>query len=43
MNVAAGPELQSWIKGFLPEVRVEKPRALREAIARDVKQAALSL
>ena len=43
MNVAPGPELQSWIKGFLPQVRVEKPRALREAIARDVKEAARSL
>lgn len=39
MNVAPGPELQSWIKGFLPHVRVVAPKALREAIARDLEAA----
>jgi predicted DNA-binding transcriptional regulator YafY len=39
MSVAPGPELQTWIKGFLPHVRVVAPRALREAIARDLEAA----
>ncbi len=42
MSVAAGPELQAWIKGFLPHVRVVAPKALREAIARDLKKALAS-
>lgn len=36
LSVAPGFELQSWIKGFLPHVRVVKPASLREAVARDV-------
>jgi len=36
MSVAPGPELQAWVKGFLPHVRVAAPKALREAIARDL-------
>jgi predicted DNA-binding transcriptional regulator YafY len=36
LQVATGPELQSWIKGFLPHVHVGAPRSLREAIARDL-------
>jgi predicted DNA-binding transcriptional regulator YafY len=43
MSVSAGPELQAWIKGFLPHVRVVAPKALREAIARDLKKALASL
>lgn len=39
LNVAPSPELKSWIKGFLPHVRVAAPRSLREAIARDVRAA----
>lgn len=39
MSVAPGPELQAWIKGFLPHVRVVAPKALKEAIARDLKAA----
>jgi predicted DNA-binding transcriptional regulator YafY len=42
MSVATGPELQAWVKGFLPHVRVREPRALREAIARDLKKALAS-
>jgi predicted DNA-binding transcriptional regulator YafY len=42
MSVAAGPELQAWIKGFLPQVRVVAPKALREAIARDLRKAQAS-
>lgn len=42
MSVAPGPELQAWIKGFLPHVRVVAPRALKEAIARDLKAAQAS-
>ncbi len=39
MNVAPGAELKSWIKGFLPHVRVIKPAALRNEIARELDQA----
>jgi predicted DNA-binding transcriptional regulator YafY len=39
MAVAPGFELQSWIKGFLPHVRVVKPPSLRDAIARDLAAA----
>jgi predicted DNA-binding transcriptional regulator YafY len=39
MSVAPGRELSGWIKGFLPHVRVLKPAALREAIARDLERA----
>jgi predicted DNA-binding transcriptional regulator YafY len=39
MSVAPGWELRSWIKGFLPHVKVLAPSSLREAIAADVEQA----
>ena len=39
MQVTPGFELQSWIKGFLPHVRVVKPASLRDAIARDIEKA----
>jgi predicted DNA-binding transcriptional regulator YafY len=39
MSVAPGWELQSWIKGFIPHVRVLAPASLREAIARDLRAA----
>jgi predicted DNA-binding transcriptional regulator YafY len=39
MSVAPGPELQTWVKGFLPHVRVIAPRSLREAVARDLDAA----
>src|SRR5262245_13300554 len=39
MLVAPGPELQAWIKGFLPHVRVVAPKSLREVIARDLAAA----
>ena len=42
LMVAPGPELQAWVKGFLPHVRVAAPRSLREAIARDLKKALAS-
>src|SRR5262245_59090155 len=42
MSVAPGPELQAWVKGFLPHVRVLEPRSLRDAIARDLKKALAS-
>ena len=38
MNVAAGFELKAWIKGFLPQVRVVKPAALRDDIARELEE-----
>jgi predicted DNA-binding transcriptional regulator YafY len=38
MQVAPGFELQSWIKGFLPHVKVVRPASLREAIARDLEK-----
>ena len=39
MEVAPGFELQAWIKGFLPHVRVVRPASLRDAIARDLAAA----
>lgn len=39
MNVAPGFELKSWIKGFLPHVRVLKPAKLRDEIADDLQKA----
>ena len=39
MQVTPGFELQSWIKGFLPHVRVVKPASLRDAIAKDIEKA----
>jgi predicted DNA-binding transcriptional regulator YafY len=36
MSVAPGGELKSWIKGFLPHVRVLQPASLREEIASDL-------
>ena len=39
MNVAPGWELKSWIKGFLPHVRVLQPASLRDEIADDLDQA----
>jgi predicted DNA-binding transcriptional regulator YafY len=38
MNVAAGFELKAWIKGFLPQVRVLKPAALRDEIAGELEE-----
>lgn len=37
LHVAPGFELQAWIKGFLPHVRVVKPASLRDAIANDLE------
>ena len=42
MQVTPGFELQQWIKGFLPHVRVVKPASLREAIAKDIEKARAS-
>jgi predicted DNA-binding transcriptional regulator YafY len=39
MNVAPGWELKAWIKGFLPEVKVVKPAALRDEIAGELEKA----
>jgi predicted DNA-binding transcriptional regulator YafY len=39
MSVAPGWELRSWIKGFLPYVRVLAPASLREEIAADLEAA----
>jgi predicted DNA-binding transcriptional regulator YafY len=39
LNVAVNPELQSWIKGLLPHVKVVRPPALRDAIAKDLERA----
>jgi predicted DNA-binding transcriptional regulator YafY len=39
MNVAPGWELKSWIKGFLPHVRVLQPTSLRDEIASDLDNA----
>jgi predicted DNA-binding transcriptional regulator YafY len=38
MEVAPGFELRSWIKGFLPNVTVVRPAALRDEIARDIEE-----
>jgi len=40
MSVAPSWELKSWIKGFLPHVRVVQPASLRQEIAQDLQQAA---
>src|SRR5262245_36576117 len=40
MNVAPGWELKSWIKGFLPHVRVVQPSKLRDEIAKELQKAA---
>jgi predicted DNA-binding transcriptional regulator YafY len=42
LQVAPGWELKSWIKGFLPHVRVLQPPSLREEIGRDLDKAARS-
>jgi hypothetical protein len=39
MNVVPGWELRSWIKSFLPHVRMVKPASLRKEIAADLEQA----
>lgn len=39
MNVAVGWELKSWIKGFLPHVKVVQPPSLRDEIARELDEA----
>jgi predicted DNA-binding transcriptional regulator YafY len=39
MNVHPSPELKSWIKGFLPHVRVTQPAKLRDEIAADIEKA----
>lgn len=39
MTVHPGPELKAWVKGYLPDVRVVKPAALRDEIAREIEQA----
>jgi proteasome accessory factor B len=42
LQVAPGGELKSWIKGFLPHVRVLQPASLRDEIARDLAKAGRS-
>jgi predicted DNA-binding transcriptional regulator YafY len=39
MDVAPGFELRAWIKGFLPHVRVVRPRGLREEITGELAAA----
>ncbi len=39
LQVAPGWELKSWIKGFLPHVRLLKPASLRDEIARELEGA----
>ncbi len=39
LDVAPSFDLKSWIKGFLPHVRVERPASLREEIARELAAA----
>jgi predicted DNA-binding transcriptional regulator YafY len=39
MQVAPGWELRSWVKGFLPHVRVVHPAKLRDEIAADLDKA----
>ena len=39
MSVAPSFELKSWIKGFLPHVRVVRPASLRDEIARELEAA----
>jgi predicted DNA-binding transcriptional regulator YafY len=36
MSVVPGFELKSWLKGFLPHVRIVRPAGLREEIAREL-------
>ena len=36
MEVAPGFELKAWVKGFLPDVQVVRPEALRSEIAREL-------
>jgi len=38
LEVAPGWELKSWIKGFLPHVRVLKPATLRDEIAAEIEK-----
>jgi hypothetical protein len=40
MDVAPGFELKAWIKGFLPDVKVIRPAALRDEIGRELAAAA---
>jgi predicted DNA-binding transcriptional regulator YafY len=42
LNVSPGWELKSWIKGFLPHVRVVQPAKLREEIAKELAKAVKS-
>ncbi len=39
LEVAPSFDLKSWVKGFLPHVRVERPASLREEIARELAAA----
>lgn len=39
LEVAPSFDLKSWIKGFLPHVRVERPASLRDEIARELEAA----
>jgi predicted DNA-binding transcriptional regulator YafY len=39
LQVAVNDELKSWIKGFLPHVKVARPARLREEIARELERA----
>jgi predicted DNA-binding transcriptional regulator YafY len=39
MNVHPSPELKSWVKGFIPHVRVVLPLRLRDEIAKDLAKA----
>src|SRR5688572_11141159 len=42
MNVNPSPELKSWVKGFIPHVRVMQPARLRDEIAKDLAKAGKS-
>jgi proteasome accessory factor B len=42
LEVAPSFDLKSWIKGFLPQVRVLRPAALRDEIARELEAARAS-
>jgi proteasome accessory factor B len=39
LEVAPSFDLKSWIKGFLPHVKVMRPAALRDEIARELEEA----
>ena len=39
MSVFPGWELKSWIKGFLPHVKVVQPTKLRDEIAKELDKA----